>query len=117
MSGVNGDASGIKGALKFQARVRVAGGWRQDHGHGANTVSVTNADSVTLLIAAATSYKNYQDVSGDPEAIVKNQIAGALPNGEHLLRRMVFRMLAAHVAAHQKLFRRVELNLGESATP
>jgi alpha-L-fucosidase 2 len=33
-----------------------------------NTISVTNADAVTLLIAAATSYKNYQDVSGDPEA-------------------------------------------------
>ena len=106
MRGVNGAANGIKGALKFQARVKIlsAGGKIAADG---NKISVAGADSATLLIAAATSYKNYQDVSGDPEKIVKGQIAAAGKRGFE-------EMLADHVAAHQKLFRRVELDLGDS---
>jgi alpha-L-fucosidase 2 len=117
MSGVNGDASGIKGALKFQARVKIL----TDGGTTTaadNTVSVTNANAVTFLIAVATSYKNYHDVSGDPAAIVKNQIfstflkagtAAVFSRGNWYLE-----LLPDHIAAHQKLFRRVELNLGDS---
>jgi alpha-L-fucosidase 2 len=41
------------------------------------SVSVANADSATILIAAATSYKNFQDVTGDPEKIVTGQIKSA----------------------------------------
>jgi alpha-L-fucosidase 2 len=114
MNGVNGSARGIPGALKFQARVRVL----PVHGKirlGADNISVANADSVTLLIAAATSYKNYHDVSGQPEIIVKKQIAGAYEkwaNGQ--LRNGVDTTRADHVAAHQKLFRRVALDLGET---
>ncbi len=114
MRGVNGQSDGIKGALKFQARVRVL----PDRGKisaAADKIYVTNADSVTLLIAAATSYKNYHDVSGDPEAIAKNQIAGAYYKwwcGHIADCRDT--TLADHIAAHQKLFRRVSLDLGRS---
>lgn len=136
MRGVNGEAFGISGALKFQARVRVlADGGKVIHidprgqglifldGNAINDaksiqdalkslqdppgISVANADSVTLLIAAATSYKNCKDVSGDPEAIVKKQITGA---GKKSFKKL----LAAHVAEHQRLFRRVALNVGET---
>ena len=68
---------GIKGALKFQARVRVLPCHGGQISADADKISVTNADSATLLIAAATSYKNFKDVSGDPEAITKKQIAAA----------------------------------------
>src|ERR1039457_391860 len=110
MKGVNGDMRGIKGALKFQARVRVL----PVHGiimAGTDKISVANADSVTLLIAAATSYKNYHDVSGNPEAIAENQIEGAYKkwwNGNVADGRDT--TLADHIAAHQKLFRRVALD-------
>jgi alpha-L-fucosidase 2 len=120
MSGVNGDMRGIKGVLKFQARVKLLaqGGktsWSSSFSLSGDTlkrelqpqISVANADSVTLFIAAATSYKNYHDVSGDPEAIAKNQIAAAS-------KKTFDDLLAAHVAAHQKLFRRVKLDLGET---
>ena len=118
--GVNGKSSGINGALKFQARVCVLPAFHE-HIHGkmlvdANKISVTNADSVTLLIAIATSYKNYHDVSGDPEAITKNQIAGAYHKwwcGN--VADCFDTTLADHIAAHRELFRRVELNLGETA--
>ena len=106
LSGVNGDARGIKGALRFQARVRVLteGGKVVP---GANKISVAGANTATLLIAAATSYKNYHDVTGKPEPATAYQVGVASTKSyEQLLR--------AHVAAHQKLFRRVELNLGET---
>jgi alpha-L-fucosidase 2 len=104
MRGVNGSFSNIVGALKFQARVKIiAQGGKISA--DADKVSVTNADSVTLLIAAATSYRNYRDVGGDPEATVKRQIAAASKKTFDDLR-------SAHVAGHQKLFRRVQLTLG-----
>jgi len=106
MTGVNRSANSIGGALKFQARVRtLAQGGTISAGQ--DTISISNADSVTLLIAAATSYKNYQDVSGNPEAITKKQIAAAS-------KKTFDELLAAHIAEHRRLFRRVELNLGET---
>jgi len=106
MRGTNGSAQGIQGVLKFQVRARVLaeGGTITAT---SNSVAVANADSATLLIAAATSHKNYQDVSGDPEAIVKAQIAAAA-------KKKTNRLLAAHTEAHQRLFRRVSLDLGQS---
>jgi alpha-L-fucosidase 2 len=106
LSGVNGSANGVKGTLKFQARVRImAEGGKI--AAGTNSLSIDRANSVTLFIAAATSYKNYEDVSGNPEAIVKKQIASAS-------KKSFKNLLAHHVAEHQRLFRRVELNLGQT---
>ena len=74
MRGVNGDGPGttadgrpMTGALRFEARVRVvtSGGTRSASG---DAVVVRDADAVTLLIAAATSYRTYEDVSADPAA-------------------------------------------------
>jgi alpha-L-fucosidase 2 len=116
LRGMNGKSGGIKGALKFQVRVRVLPAYDAlVHGKmftDANKISVANADSVTLLIAVATSYKNYHEGSGDPETLTKNQIAGAyhkwwcgnVADG-------IDPTLADHIAAHQKLFRRVALTL------
>jgi len=104
MRGVNGEANGIPGALKFQARVRVLtqGGKMTA---GKDSVSVSGADSATLLIAAATSYKSYKDVSGDPEALTQAYLTKALKKPLETLRK-------DHVAEHQRLFRRVSLDLG-----
>ncbi len=106
LSGVNGDAFGIKGALKFQARVKVlpTGGTLSS---GPDHVSVSHADSVVLLIAMATSFKNYHDVDGNPETITLDQINDAS--------KMSFDDLRSdHVADYQRLFHRVDLNLGET---
>ncbi|MGP8225593.1 MAG: glycosyl hydrolase family 95 catalytic domain-containing protein [Terracidiphilus sp.] len=104
MRGVNAEAKGIKGALKFQARVRVLtqGGKTAAE---KDSVAVSGADSAILLIAAATSYKNYKDVSGDPEALTLAYLAKAGRKTFDTLRRV-------HVAEHQRLFRRVTLDLG-----
>jgi alpha-L-fucosidase 2 len=104
LRGVNGSAQGIEGALKFQARARLltSGGKTTVD---ANQISVSSADWATLLIAAATSYKSFKDVSGDPETLAKNYIAVASKKSFDDLCR-------DHVAEHRRLFRRVWLDLG-----
>ncbi len=107
MTGVNGASQRIAGALKYQARVLVtASSGKVTAGEG--QIEVKDADAALLLIAAATSYKSYKDVTGDPEALVKDTIAKASGKSFEALRK-------DHVAAHQKLFRRVALDLGTTA--
>ena len=104
LRGVNGAARGIAGALKFQVRARVAPkGGTIEAANGA--IKVSGADEAVLLIAAATSYRRYDDVSGDPEALTKQTLDAASRKKFNTLRQ-------AHVAEHQRLFRRVKLDLG-----
>ncbi|HKQ72220.1 MAG TPA: glycoside hydrolase family 95 protein [Blastocatellia bacterium] len=104
LRGVNGAARGIAGALKFQVRARVAPkGGAIEAANGA--IKVSGADEAVLLIAAATSYRRYDDVSGDPEALTKQTLDAASRKKFNTLRQ-------DHVAEHQRLFRRVKLDLG-----
>ncbi|HEY8413087.1 MAG TPA: glycoside hydrolase family 95 protein [Pyrinomonadaceae bacterium] len=107
LSGVNGDAFGIKGGLKFAARVLLlARGGRTKAQK--DRIVVSNADCAVLLIAAATTYRSYKDLSGDPHAIVGGQLRRARVKSLMSLR-------AAHVHEHQRLFHRLKLNLGRTA--
>ncbi|MBP8305057.1 MAG: glycoside hydrolase family 95 protein, partial [Phycisphaerae bacterium] len=104
MQGVNGGSRGVEGALKFQARVAVAAaGGRIEPGDG--QITVADADSAILLIAAATSYRSFRDVTGDPESLARDAVAKAG-------RKSFEALLQDHIEAHQKLFRRVTLDLG-----
>lgn len=67
---------------------------------------VEAATSVTLVIAAATNFKTYRDVTGDPRASAKRALDAAMA-------KPYARLRADHVAAHQRLFRRVRLDLGK----
>jgi alpha-L-fucosidase 2 len=113
MRGVNGDGAGttadgraMTGALRFEARVRIlaTGGTRRASG---DAVVVRDADAVTLLIAAATSYRTYDDVSADPAA----RVATALDPAS---RKSIDTLRAAHMRDYQQLFNRVTLDLGSS---
>lgn len=107
LSGRNDPHGAIPGALGFEARVELEmkGGRVRAAG---DTLVVEGADRLTLRIAMATSYKRYDDVSGDPTAITVRQIGAA--------RHRSFEKIAAATAAeHRRLFRRVTLDLG--ATP
>jgi alpha-L-fucosidase 2 len=104
LTGRNGGSHGVAGALTFAARVKV-----QPHGgtlrHGVDGVRVEGAHAITLLIAMATSYRRFDDVSGDALGITQAQIAAAAPLG--------FAKLARDTAlSHQRLFRRVAFDLG-----
>jgi alpha-L-fucosidase 2 len=104
LRGTNGASQGIAGALRFEARVRVmsVGGKTVAE---RDAISVSGADSAVLLIDAATSYKSYRDTSGDPAAAVHARLEAAAAKPYDELRK-------THVAEHQRLFRRVSLDLG-----
>jgi len=95
-----------EGGLKFEARLRATaeGGKVTVKDDG---ITVEGANAATLVLAGATSFKNYKDISADPaarcEATMK-AVAGKTFDG----------MLKAHLADHQKLFRRVALDLGKT---
>ena len=70
--------------------------------------SVEGADSATILIASATSYKNFQDTSADPNALAAAIIDKASAKGYDAIRK-------DQLADHQKMFDRVSLDLGANA--
>lgn len=106
--GKSADYMGIAGKLRYEARLKaVAEG-------GTTAVEedelvVTGADAVTLLIAAATNFVTYQDVSGDPAARVAAALDGAGA-------KTFSGLLEAHVREHRRLFRRVEIKLPSGPT-
>ncbi len=106
MSGVGGDSGGIKGQIRYQARMKIitSGGKVAAY---AGHVSVENADQATLIIAAATNFKKFDDISGDPEGTAKKRIAAAAGKTFENLH-------SAHLADYQPLFRRVSMDLGTS---
>ncbi|MHC4251361.1 MAG: glycosyl hydrolase family 95 catalytic domain-containing protein [Planctomycetota bacterium] len=95
------------GALRFEAEFEVrAEGGRVELADESATVS--GADAATLVLAAATSYVNYRDVSADPHERCEERLAAVADKSYDALR-------AAHTDDHQRLFRRVSLDLGRTA--
>jgi len=107
MRGRNASQNGVQGALTYEARAQVIvrGGEVLNR---VGSVAVQNADTAIILIAMATSYRHYNDTSGDPRAIVKAQLARASRKSYARLRR-------DHRIEHQRLFRRVTLDLGTTS--
>jgi len=106
IEGRNIDMAGIPAALRYAVRVKVLGdGVIAARG---DRIEVRGASAVTLLVAAATSYVNYADVSGDPVATVRRQSEAAAARPYEKLR-------SAHVQAHQAWFRRLSLRIGSGA--
>lgn len=107
LSGKSADYMGVEGKLRYQVRLRAL-----PTGGSVKTTDdeliVRNADSVTLLISAATNFVSYKDVSADPNARVEAAIKAAAAKPFDSLK-------SAHVKEHQRLFRRVDLNLPATA--
>ncbi|UJB17458.1 MULTISPECIES: glycoside hydrolase family 95 protein [Lysobacter] len=106
LRGRNATRHGIEGRLKFAVRIRAIprGGSLRLRGE---RIEIEGADEVVLLITAATSYRRYDDIGGDPESITRQQLIAAQQRGFKELR-------ATHVAEHQRLFRRISIDLGHT---
>jgi len=88
--------------VNFEARLKIIpeGGKLAATDDG---LRLENADAATILIVAATNYHG-----DDPQAVCEGQLAIAGKRKFPELQR-------AHLAEHRRLFRRVALNLGETA--
>jgi alpha-L-fucosidase 2 len=94
------DGPGLRYAGRLEARI--SGGVVKSEG---GALLITDADSVCLIFAGATSFKTYKDISGDPEAIVSSILDAARGQAIADVRR-------AHIADHRALFDRVNVRLG-----
>jgi len=119
LNGANRPAGGIEAALKFQSRVKIihTGGTLKltkreptrvrNSTQSAGELTLSGADDATILIASATSYKNFHDVSADPNQLAGSLIDAAASKGYESLRK-------EQIADYQELFDRVSLDLGAS---
>lgn len=138
LSGRNGSFRGIEGKLRFQSRARFLreGGRLTNKCPGSatlakpyslsnegrdtsyrekalsvdanNCVAIENANSVTILISAATSYVDFENINGDEVSKSRRPIAVAEKRSFETIRR-------AHIADYRKFFDRVTLDLGSAA--
>ena len=103
LTGKSADYMGIEGKIRYHVRLRAlsTGGSTKTN---LDELIVQEADSVTLLISAATNFVNYKDLSADPNARAESVMKAAAGKSFDSLK-------AAHVKEHQRLFSRVDLNL------
>lgn len=106
MRGVGGNSAGVQGQVRYEARVKVIATGGAVAAEGGRVV-VTNANEALLLITAATSFRNFNDVSGDPASLVASRFAAVAG-------KPFARLQAEHLADYEPLFRRVTLDLGRS---
>ena len=93
-------------AIQFEARLRV----HTDGGRVATdgrTITVSMADTATLILAGATNFRTYRDVSADPRRQNDETLRAAVGQPYEALRE-------EHVRDHRELFRRVSLDLGRT---
>ena len=83
-------------------QVQIEGGKVQSENE---QLAVRDANRVTLLLAAATSYINQNDASGSPHALCEGHLTDIDAKSYRTVR-------ADHIADHQDLFQRVHLDLG-----
>lgn len=103
MNGITKGDQFTEGAIRFAAdlKLELQGGKSiaQD-----SVLSVSNANSAVLYIAMATNFVNYKDISAD--AVKRNQVY--LKNAG----KNYSKALQEHIAAYQKYYYRVSLDLG-----
>lgn len=106
LSGSGDPHDGKPGAIRFEARLTVLpeGGRVATSG---DALILSGANAVTLLIAIATNFRRFDDLSADPTALTRDQIARAAAKPFAAIER-------AAVAEHRRLFDRVRLDLGDA---
>jgi alpha-L-fucosidase 2 len=106
MTGITSDHEGIKGGIRFCAKVKII----PEGGQVRNSevaLFVNEANAVTIYISIATNFINYNDISGNEQSASKKYLEGALSKSYETI-------LKDHISLYQKFFNRVKMDLGIS---
>jgi alpha-L-fucosidase 2 len=104
MSGVTGDCDAVKGAVTFQAQVKII----TEGGAVSATdtsIIVNHADAAILYISITSSFINYNDISANAAERANACLQRALKNDYE-------QALKNHIADYQRYFNRVSIDLG-----
>jgi alpha-L-fucosidase 2 len=104
ISGTTIDHEGVMGMVNFKGivRLKLEGGTLSATD---TALMVKGANTATIYISIASNFNNYQDVSGDENKRAADYLSKAYTKSYDAI-------LKAHVAAYQKYFNRVKLDLG-----
>lgn len=93
--------------IRFEsiAKVEATSGSVSSNG---DQLEVQNADQVLIRLVAATNFTNFRDITGDPAARSTKLLENASGKPWE-------KLLATHLTDHQRLFRRMDIDLGNSA--
>lgn len=106
ISGTTSDHETVKGMVNYKGvvRMKLEGG---SLNASDTSLVIKNANAVTIYISIATNFNNYHDISAD-----ENKRAADYLNKAYL--KSYAQILPAHIAAYQKYFSRVKLDLGST---
>ena len=103
LTGKSADYMGIKGALKYEARIKAVPEGGRMRTEGVDLI-IDKADAVTLYFVAATNFINYKDVSGDQHKKVEGYI-------DHLAQKTFSAIMNDAVADYKNLYDRSSLSM------
>ncbi|WP_026768363.1 glycoside hydrolase N-terminal domain-containing protein [Asinibacterium sp. OR53] len=106
IAGTTIDHETVSGRMKFKGitRIKLEGGTLSANDA---SLAVRNANAATIYISIASNFNNYNDISAD-----ENKRAAAYLNKAYA--KSYATILNAHVAAYQRYFNRVKLDLGST---
>ncbi|HEY0740463.1 MAG TPA: glycoside hydrolase family 95 protein [Chryseosolibacter sp.] len=106
VAGTTSDHEGVDGKIHFTgiSRFKSEGGTLTATD---TSLIVKEANAVTIYISIATNFNNYNDISGDDQGRAKDYLDKAYSKSFDELKK-------SHIAAYQKYFNRVTLDLGTS---
>lgn len=104
IEGTTIDHEGVKGLVQFKGITQ----FKTDGGTVTATdtsLTISNANTVTIYISIATNFNNYHDISGNANTKAASYLSKAIGKSFASIEQ-------AHVAAYQQYFNRVHLDLG-----
>ena len=104
ITGTTIDHETVEGKIKFKgiAKFKQNGGSLSSND---TSLTINDADEVTIYISIATNFNNYHDISAN-----ENERAASYLDKAY--QKSFQQILPAHIAAYQKYFNRVKLDLG-----
>lgn len=107
LTGKSADYLGIKGMLRYEAllKAKLKGGTVNTQ---TATLTVKDANEVTLVLVAATNFNNYKDVSGDATKRANDYLSKVVNNTYEKLQQ-------DHIKDHQQFFNRFNIELPVTA--